>query len=104
MDLNEIQSRMDRFVTDQGWYQSDSAKPQTAKNLTISLILEAAELLECFQWNDQANQQAVAAELADVILYAAQIANIMNINLEDAVAQKLALNKTRRWTTSRMEG
>ena len=104
MDLNEVQSRMDRFVAANGWYQPDSSKPQSAKNLSISLTLEAAELLECFQWDDQGNQQAVAGELADVILYAAQIANIMNINLEEAVAYKLTLNNTREWTASQMEG
>lgn len=103
MNLNEIRSQMEGFVRVKGWYNENSAKPQSAKNLSISLVLEASELLECFQWTDQANRTVVAEELADVILYAAQIANIMDIDLDDAVERKLALNRNRDWITSETE-
>ncbi len=103
MDLNEIRIQMDLFVGDNGWYQVHSEKPQSAKNLSISLVLEAAELLERFQWNDEADKNAVAEELADVILYVAQIANVMDIDLDQAVRHKLALNRERTWVTTRME-
>jgi NTP pyrophosphatase (non-canonical NTP hydrolase) len=104
MDLDEIRRKMDRFVRDNGWYQTNSDKPQSAKNLSISLVLEASELLECFQWSDQAEEKIVADELADVILYAVQIANIMNIDLDQAVDLKLAMNQGRKWMTAGTEG
>lgn len=104
MNLNEIKSEMDHFVTNNGWHQPNSTKPQSTKNLAISLLLEASELLECFQWNDLADTTAVADELADVILYAAQLANVMDIDLDEAVVRKLASNQGRTWRAAGMEG
>jgi NTP pyrophosphatase (non-canonical NTP hydrolase) len=100
MELKDICRQMDSFVNEKGWYREHSEKPQTAKNLAISLVLEASELLECFQWEDTADQAAVAEELADVILYAAQIANVMRINLENAVAEKIVSNRKRKWVST----
>jgi dCTP diphosphatase len=95
---------MDSFVEERGWYRESSKRPQSAKNLAISLMVEAAELLECFQWGDYAEQALVADELADVILYAAQLANVAGIDLERAVANKLDVNRLREWDTNRTEG
>ena len=103
MDINEIKNRMDEFVRNRGWYGPNSQKPQSGKNLSISLAIEASELLECFQWNDRADARGVEDELADVVLYAAQIANIMEIDLEAAIERKLASNQER-WMTAGMEG
>lgn len=41
MELNELEARMHAFVADKGWYEADSPKAQTARNLAISLALEA---------------------------------------------------------------
>lgn len=97
MDLREIAARMEAFVREKGWYAEGSAKPQTPRNLATSVVIEAAELLECFQWQDPPDTVCVANELADVILYATQIANVMKIDLEGAVADKLQLNQRRVW-------
>jgi NTP pyrophosphatase (non-canonical NTP hydrolase) len=95
MDLKALQTEMDGFVRGRGWYSEDTEKPQTPKNLAASLVLEAAELLECFQWTDHCERDAVASELADIILYAAQLANVMSIDLADAVAEKIRVNRSR---------
>ena len=50
MELRELEAHMHAFVATKGWYEADSPKPQTPQNLAISLALEAAEVLEHFQW------------------------------------------------------
>ena len=89
---------MHRFVTAKGWYAADSPRPQTPRNIATSLAIEAAEVLEHFQWNEQiADQAALAAELADVTLYLLQLASICNIDLEQATLAKLKTNYGRTW-------
>ena len=89
---------MHDFVRSMGWYRAESARPQTLRNLAISLNLEASEVLEHFQWGDELKDpQALAGELADVALYLLQIASLAGIDLEQAVLYKLKHNYTRTW-------
>lgn len=98
VDISDLTERMHQFVESKGWYADDSAKPQTPKNLAISLSLEAAEVLEHFQWRgDSADTTELAGELADVALYLLQLASISGIDLEQAILEKLATNQTREW-------
>lgn len=98
MDIHQLTEEMHRFVRSQGWYEQASKRPQTPRNLAISLCLEAAEVLEHFQWNDnQADKEELSGELADVMLYLMQIASISGIDLERAVMDKLAINYNRKW-------
>jgi NTP pyrophosphatase (non-canonical NTP hydrolase) len=98
MEIKELEALMHAFVGGKGWYAADSAKPQTPRNLAASLVIEAAEVLEHFQWReDVKDKSALAGELADVALYLLQLASITGINLEEAVLAKLALNQTREW-------
>ena len=53
MNIQELTIAMHRFVSSQGWYESGSMRPQTLRNLAISLNLEAAEVLEHFQWQEE---------------------------------------------------
>jgi NTP pyrophosphatase (non-canonical NTP hydrolase) len=53
MNLAELTEAMHQFVSAQGWYQGDSPRPQTLRNLAISLSLEANEVLEHFQWTER---------------------------------------------------
>ena len=100
MDIQNLTEKMHRFVASQGWYKPDSPRPQTLRNLAISLCLEAAEVLEHFQWqNELDDPQALAEELADVTLYLLQMASISGIDLEQAVLHKLELNYQRKWDT-----
>jgi NTP pyrophosphatase (non-canonical NTP hydrolase) len=98
MEIQEITESMHHFVRSQGWYAEDSPKPQTLRNLAISLNLEASEVLEHFQWNNKPkNTGSLAEELADVALYLLQIAKIAGIDLEQAILDKLDYNATRNW-------
>lgn len=98
MELKELEARMHTFVAAKGWYEDDSPKPQTPQNLAISLALESAEVLEHFQWRDEArDQEALASELADVALYLLQLASVSGIDLEQAILAKLERNRHREW-------
>ena len=96
-DLKTLTQAMHAFVESKGWYQPESPHPQTSKNLAISLVLEASEVLHLYQWGETANKPVLAAELADVMLYLLQIASLNGIDLGQAVADKLKLNQTRTW-------
>ena len=98
MDIKDLTQHMHEFVRTKGWYEPDSSRPQTLRNLAISLNLEASEVLEYFQWKDS-NQDldGLSSELADVALYLLQIASLSGIDLEDAILQKLEHNYRRAW-------
>lgn len=101
MQLKELTQAMQAFVTAKGWYQPNSQRPQTPRNIAISLNLEAAEVLEHFQWSENSNDtDALAGELADVALYLLQLAYISNIDLEQAILQKLQQNYQREWDSA----
>lgn len=98
MELKELEKRMHAFVAEKGWYDPDSPKQQTPRNLAISLVLEAGEVLEHFQWRAEAREpEELAGELADVALYLLQLASIAGIDLEQAILAKLAQNRSRDW-------
>ncbi len=98
MDIKTLETAMHAFVESKGWYAPDSPRPQTSRNLAISLALEASEVLEHFQWSENSNDQAeLAAELADVMLYLLQLASLNGIDLGQAVLDKLDVNHRRSW-------
>jgi len=100
MDVEDLTEAMHRFVSSQGWYETNSPKPQSLRNLAISLNLEAAEVLEHFQWNENLKDpQELAEELADVGLYLLQIASLAGIDLEQAILDKLDRNYQRDWNS-----
>ncbi|HYM54855.1 MAG TPA: nucleotide pyrophosphohydrolase [Solirubrobacteraceae bacterium] len=83
--------------------ERDWGRFHTPKNLAVSIMIEAGELLEHFQWiGDEeipgyvAQHRAdVAEELADVAIYVMQLAEVVGISLADALRDKLALNAER---------
>jgi NTP pyrophosphatase (non-canonical NTP hydrolase) len=104
LTIAELTEAMQAFVRAKGWYEPDSPRPQTLRNLAISLTLEAAEVLEHFQWRDmppdEIDDQARAelgSELADVALYLLQLASVGGIDLEQAILDKLKTNYGRTW-------
>jgi 8-oxo-dGTP diphosphatase len=101
MDIKELTARMHCFVRSKGWYEIDSRRPQTPRNLAISLSLEANEVLEHFQWQAELkDRDEFAGELADVGLYLLQLASVSGIDLEQAILRKLETNASRTWEES----
>ena len=98
MDIKQLTEEMHCLVRSKGWYEADSKRPQTPRNLAISLAVEAAEILEHFQFQENAkDKDELAGELADVALYLLQLASVTEIDLEKAILDKIEINKTREW-------
>ena len=98
MTLTELTAEMHHFVAAKGWYEPNSPRPQTPRNLAASLAIEAAEVLEHFQWDGAAVDKAeLSGELADVALYLLQLASVSGVDLEQAVLDKLKVNYGREW-------
>jgi len=98
LTIKELTARMHELVKSKGWYEQDSKRPQTPRNLAVSLSIEAAEILEHFQFSDEfKNKDELGSELADVTLYLLQLASVSGIDLEEAVLKKIEVNKKRTW-------
>lgn len=98
MTIDELTDLINRFVTDKGWYAPDSIFPQTPRNIATSVAVEAAELLEHFQFSDEPKDRAaLAGELADVANYLFQLAYLLEIDLAQAIRDKLEQNYGRTW-------
>ena len=98
--LAQLRGRLKKFVADRNWEQFHSPK-----NLSMSLAIEAAELMEHFQWittdasrtlaNEPGAWQAVREELADVLCYTLALANELDIDLAAAFHDKIVQNRTK---------
>jgi NTP pyrophosphatase (non-canonical NTP hydrolase) len=98
MEIKQLTEEMNNLVRSKGWYESDSKRPQTPRNIAISLAVEAAEILEHYQFRENARDTGeLAGELADVALYLLQLASVTGIDLEKAILDKIEVNKTREW-------
>lgn len=95
-DLEELKLALRVFAAERDWEQF-----HTPKNLASALSVEAAELLEIFQWMtdeqsgalDDEHRKAVADEIADVLMYLVRISDVLNIDVRNSVEQKLAKNR-----------
>lgn len=104
MDIKQLTEEMHDLVRSKGWYEADSKRPQTPRNLAISLAVEAAEILEHYQFQEDARQkEELAGELADVALYLLQLASVTGIDLEKAILDKIEVNKSREWDAESSE-
>jgi len=98
MDIKQLTQAMHELVKSKGWYEADSKRPQTPRNLAVSLSIESAEILEHFQFGDEIkDKEELGSELADVTLYLLQLASVSGIDLEEAVLKKIEVNKKRKW-------
>lgn len=84
--LDEIKNKIDIFNKERDWDQF-----HTPSNLAKSISIEAAELLECFQWNDKEfNLDDVKEELADVMNYCIQMSLVLKIDIKSIILDKLS--------------
>ena len=98
LTIDQLTERMQRFVQDQGWYDEGSPRPQTLRNLAMSLSIEVSEMMEHIQCAESPHdQQGWREELADVLLYLMQLASLSGVSLEQAVLDKLEKNAGRTW-------
>jgi NTP pyrophosphatase (non-canonical NTP hydrolase) len=100
MTLDDLADELRRFAAEREWERF-----HTPKNLAISLGVEVGELLEHVQWESDEElaarfgtsdgRQAVAEELADVLIYLVRLADVLGIDLVDAASSKIAANAVR---------
>jgi NTP pyrophosphatase (non-canonical NTP hydrolase) len=88
MDSENIFRELHNFVAERDWGQF-----HTESNLAKSIAIEAAELLENFQWTDSPNRQKVIEELADVLTYCYLLSAKLAVEPNDIVKMKLAETK-----------
>lgn len=88
-NIERITAALLKFRDDRDWKQFHNPK-----DLAIALNIESSELLENFLWKsaDEANQDKVKEELADVLAYALLLAKHFNFDIEDIVIEKIAKN------------
>ena len=87
--MKELIEEIDKFNKERDWDQFHSPE-----NLAKSISIEAGELLECFQWNNDYNKEEVCEELADVFTYCLMMADKLSVDPKDIILKKL--DKTRK--------
>ena len=86
--LEELNQRIKRVNDDRDWNQF-----HTPSNLAKSISIEANELLECYQWSEDADIASVKEELADVMNYCLQLAQVLNVDIIDIIQAKMDKNE-----------
>ena len=95
MTISELTNQINAFRDARDWKQFHNPK-----DMAISISIEAAELLEHFQWKNpaecethlKANSEAVADEMADVAIYLFELADLLDLNLGEEMLRKLEKN------------
>ena len=90
MSALSVTEEVAAFVAERDWAQFHSPE-----NLAKSISIEAGELLECFQWNGDANLEHVREELADVLTYCIMLAARIDVDPNQIVIDKLAISRTK---------
>ena len=88
-DKDNIINTIRKFNDERDWSQFHNAK-----DLAMSISIEANELLECFLWkkSEEVNVEKVKEELADVLIFSFMFADKFDFNIEDIMRQKIELN------------
>ena len=88
MSVKKAVKEIIEFNKERDWDQFHSPE-----NLAKSIAIEAGELLECFQWNNNYDKETVCEELADVVNYCIVMADRLEVDLEEIVLKKLEKNR-----------
>ena len=95
MDIKEIQDKLAKFAEERDWDQFHSPK-----NLAMALTSEVGELNELFQWltEEQSNNvdnDEIRQEIADIFIYLLRLSDKLDIDIEEAVREKIEINAKR---------
>ncbi len=104
--LQDLKEKMADFVRERDWEQF-----HTPKNIAMSIAIEAAELMEHFQWltveqSKQLDTEAlndIGEELADIVIYSLSMANFLKLDLAETVLAKMAKN-IRKYPADKVQG
>ncbi len=96
MNIKEIQEKLSKFAEERDWDQFHSPK-----NLVMALTSEVGELTELFQWltegqssikDDSSKTDEIRQEIADIFIYLLRLADKLDIDIEEAVREKIEIN------------
>lgn len=90
--MKELMNKINQFRDDRDW-----RKFHNEKDLAISILLEASELLELFQWKNsdevvESSLEEIKEELADVFIYSFMMADNLNLDVEEIIKEKIKIN------------
>jgi len=89
MKIDEIIKEIREFVKERNWDQFHSGQ-----NMAKSIVIEASELLELFQWTEETEKiEDLKDEIADVVIYILRLVDKYDIDLEEAIKNKLQKNR-----------
>ena len=105
-DIKEIIEKIKKFRDERDWMQFHDPK-----NMAVSIIIEAAELLEHFQWKSKEevenyiknNKNEVAEEIADVLIYLFELADNLGLDVVDIIDKKIDKN-SRKYPVEKVKG
>ena len=94
-EINELMEKIRQFRDERDWMQFHDHK-----NMAISIIIEAAELLEHFQWKEKKdldeyvkqNRKEIEEEIADIAIYLFELADNLKLDLSKSILRKLEIN------------
>lgn len=93
--IDELKELVNDFISERDWH-----KYHNPKNIAVSVVLEASELLEHFQWSppasekiDEDKKKQISEELSDVLAYLLSLANVLNIDVSSSMAEKMKKNR-----------
>ncbi len=90
MGHNRALDALRQFVADRDWKQF-----HTRENLAKSISIEAAELLELYQWGEAPDEARVREELADVLAYCLHLADDLGVDIDELILEKIAKNESK---------
>lgn len=96
--MEELIKRILKFRDDRDWKQF-----HTPENIAKSICIEAGELLENFQWNNNYKKEAVIEELADIMNYCILLADALNVDIIEIVNDKISKNE-KKYPISKCKG
>ena len=86
----ETLNRIRKFISDRDWEQY-----HTPANIAKSISIEANELLECYQWSDDADIEHVKEELADVLVYCQNMLDCLGLDADEIIMKKMDKNEAK---------
>ena len=85
--MDELTEKIRKFAEDRDWLQFN-----TPENLAKSISIEAGELLECFQWNNEYNKDELKYEIADVMNYCILLCSQIGVDPKEIILEKMEIS------------
>lgn len=96
--MEELTKKIRKFAEERDWLQFN-----TPENLAKSIAIEAGELLECFQWNNNYNKEELKYEIADVMNYCILLCSQIDVDPKEIILEKMEIS-ARKYPVEKAKG